>query len=210
MSTAEEILSLSPVMPVVTVEDARAGVNLAQALVRGGIHVIEVTLRTSGALQVIEAIARSVPDIRVGAGTVLSKADLDDAVRAGASFAISPGSTPSLLEAAAAAPVPYIPAIATPSELMTAWAAGYRVLKFFPASAAGGPAMLKALSGPFPAARFCPTGGITAENARSYLELPNVLCVGGSWLAPSAALAAGDWGQIEVLARQAASLRAGS
>ncbi|HEY8510066.1 MAG TPA: bifunctional 4-hydroxy-2-oxoglutarate aldolase/2-dehydro-3-deoxy-phosphogluconate aldolase [Steroidobacteraceae bacterium] len=210
MSTAEEILRLSPVMPVVTVDDARVGVNLAQALVRGGIRVIEVTLRKAGALQAIEAIARSVPDIRVGAGTVLSKADLNDAVKAGASFAISPGATPELLEAGAAASVPYIPAIATPSELMIAWNAGYRVLKFFPASVAGGPAMLKALAGPFPAARFCPTGGITPENARSYLELSNVLCVGGSWLAPSAALATGDWGQIEALARQAASLRTGS
>ena len=201
----EGFLRLSPVMPVVTIDDASTAPELARALARGGIRVIEVTLRTPAALSAIEAIARAAPDVCVGAGTVLSVSDLHAAATAGASFAISPGATGQLLAAGLTSPIPYLPAIASASELMSALAAGYRCCKFFPAAAAGGVAMLKALAGPFPEARFCPTGGITQQTLRSYLELPNVLCVGGSWLAPPEALAARDWGKIEALAAEAAA-----
>jgi 2-dehydro-3-deoxyphosphogluconate aldolase/(4S)-4-hydroxy-2-oxoglutarate aldolase len=202
--TLERILRLSPVMPVVTLQDATLAPDLARALVNGGIRVIEVTLRTPAALLAIERIASSVPEISVGAGTVVSIADLHAAGNAGASFAISPGATATLLAGGATGPVPYIPAIATASELMAGMAAGYRFFKFFPATAAGGIPMLKALGAPFPEARFCPTGGITQESARSFLELPNVLCVGGSWLTPADALQSRDWGRIEALAAKAA------
>ncbi len=203
----ERVLRLSPVMPVVTIEDATLAADLARALVRGGIRVIEVTLRTPAALQAIENIASSVAEISVGAGTVVSIADLHAAASAGATFAISPGATPTLLAGAAAGPIPYIPAIATASELMSGVAAGYRCFKFFPATAAGGIPMLKALGAPFPEIRFCPTGGITQETARSFLELPNVLCVGGSWLTPTEALRSRDWSRIESLASKAAASR---
>jgi 2-dehydro-3-deoxyphosphogluconate aldolase/(4S)-4-hydroxy-2-oxoglutarate aldolase len=206
-ASVEPILRLSPVMPVVTIDDAAVAVDLARALLRGGIRVIEVTLRTPAALAAIRAIAREVPEVRVGAGTVLSRADLDAAVDAGAAFAISPGATPELLSAGAQAGIPYLPAIATASELMSGIAAGYRFFKFFPASVSGGPAALKALAGPFADSRFCPTGGITPTSAASWLELPNVLCVGGSWLAPRDLQAARDWARIEALARNAAALR---
>jgi 2-dehydro-3-deoxyphosphogluconate aldolase/(4S)-4-hydroxy-2-oxoglutarate aldolase len=203
----EEFLRLSPVMPVVTIEDAAIAADLARALVRGGIRVIEVTLRTPAALHAIEAIARAEPDIYVGAGTVLSVSDLHSAATAGAAFAISPGSTPALLEAGRHAAIPYLPAVATASELMSGLAAGFKCFKFFPAGAAGGIAMLKSFAGPFPDARFCPTGGITQDTVRSYLELPNVLCAGGSWLSPADALAARDWRRIEALASKAAASR---
>jgi 2-dehydro-3-deoxyphosphogluconate aldolase/(4S)-4-hydroxy-2-oxoglutarate aldolase len=203
----EPFLRLSPVMPVVVIEDADTAPDLARALLRGGIRVIEVTLRTSAALRAIEAIARAAPDIAVGAGTVLSVADLQAAVNAGATFAISPGSTPALLEAGRNAAIPYLPAVATASEVMIGLAAGYRCFKFFPAGAAGGIPMLKSFAGPFPEARFCPTGGITQSTVRSYLELPNVLCAGGSWLSPADALASRDWARIEALAAAAAASR---
>lgn len=203
----ERVLRLSPVMPVVTIVDAQSAPDLARAFVRGGIRVIEVTLRTPAALEAIEMIARLVPEISVGAGTVVSIADLHAAANSGASFAISPGATPTLLAGGATGPIAYLPAIATASELMAGLAAGYRFFKFFPAGAAGGIPMLKSLAGPFPDARFCPTGGISQETARSYLDLPNVLCVGGSWLTPSDALLAHDWGRIESLASQAAASR---
>jgi 2-dehydro-3-deoxyphosphogluconate aldolase / (4S)-4-hydroxy-2-oxoglutarate aldolase len=203
----EDYLRLSPVMPVVTIEDAAIASDLARAFLRGGIRVIEVTLRTPAALRAIEAISRSEPDICVGAGTVLSITDLHSAASAGASFAISPGSTPALLAAAPLASIPYLPAVATASELMSGLAAGYRCFKFFPAGEAGGIPMLKSFAGPFPDARFCPTGGITQDTVRSYLELPNVLCAGGSWLSPGDALAARDWVRIEALAAKAAASR---
>jgi 2-dehydro-3-deoxyphosphogluconate aldolase / (4S)-4-hydroxy-2-oxoglutarate aldolase len=203
----ENFLRLSPVMPVVTIEDAAIAPDLARALFRGGIRVIEVTLRTPAALGAIEAIARAEPDICVGAGTVLSVSDLDAAASAGATFAISPGATPALLEAGTRAKIPYLPAIATASELMSGLEAGYRCFKFFPAGAAGGIPMLKSLAGPFPDAKFCPTGGITQETVGSYLELPNVLCAGGSWLSPADALAVRDWARIEALAAKAAASR---
>jgi 2-dehydro-3-deoxyphosphogluconate aldolase/(4S)-4-hydroxy-2-oxoglutarate aldolase len=203
----EGFLRLSPVMPVVTIEDASIAADLARAFVRGGIKVIEVTLRTPAALRAIEAIARAEPDICVGAGTVLSIPDLHSAADAGAAFAISPGSTATLLEAGRIASIPYLPAVATASELMSGLAAGYQFFKFFPAGAAGGIPMLKSFAGPFPDARFCPTGGITQDTVRSYLELPNVLCAGGSWLSPADALAARDWARIEMLAAKAAASR---
>lgn len=203
----ERILSLSPVMPVVVIEEAELAPELARAFVRGGIRVVEVTLRTPAALAAIEAIAREVPEIAVGAGTVLSPEDLRAAASAGATFAISPGATPALLGAAASAPIPYLPAVATASELMLGLASGHHCFKFFPAAPAGGIPMLKAFAGPFPKARFCPTGGITQESVKSYLDLPNVLCAGGSWLSPADALAARDWKRIEALAARAAASR---
>ncbi len=201
------ILRLSPVMPVVTIEDAGTAADLARALVRGGIQVIEVTLRTSQALKAIETIAAQVPEICVGAGTVMSQEDLSHAANAGAAFAISPGSTRELLTAGASFRIPYLPAVSTASELMTALAAGYSHFKLFPANVAGGLGALKAFYGPFPDARFCPTGGVTPQTAGSYLEQPNVLCVGGSWLTPGDLLKSRDWQRIESLAREAAALR---
>ena len=203
----ERILNLSPVMPVVVIEDPSLAPDLARALLRGGLRVIEVTLRTAAALHAVEAIAREVPDIAVGAGTVLSVDDLHAAADAGATFAISPGTTSTLLEAGRHGPIPYLPAVASASELMLGLAHGYHCFKFFPAALAGGVPMLKAFAGPFPQARFCPTGGITQETVRTYLDLPNVLCAGGSWLSPAQALATRDWTRIEALAATAARTR---
>jgi 2-dehydro-3-deoxyphosphogluconate aldolase/(4S)-4-hydroxy-2-oxoglutarate aldolase len=201
------ILDAAPVIPVVTVNDARRAVPLALALARGGIRAIEMTLRTPAALDAIRAIASEAPETLLGAGTVLNGRDLDDAVRAGARFAISPGSTPALLAAAKGAPIPFLPGVATASEIMSAFESGFDHLKFFPANVLGGIEALKAFAGPFPKLRFCPTGGITAANAPDYLALANVACVGGSWLTPPTAIAAGDWDQIERLAKAAAMLR---
>ncbi len=203
----ESILNLSPVMPVVVIEDPSLAPDLARALLRGGLRAIEVTLRTAAALRAIEAIARDVPDMAVGAGTVLSVEDLHAAANAGATFAISPGATPALLEAGRHGPIAYLPAAATASELMLGLAHEYHCFKFFPAALAGGVPMLKAFAGPFPQVRFCPTGGITQDTVRTYLDLPNVLCAGGSWLSPPQALAARDWTRIETLARAAARAR---
>jgi 2-dehydro-3-deoxyphosphogluconate aldolase/(4S)-4-hydroxy-2-oxoglutarate aldolase len=202
-----EILQLSPVMPVVTIEDASSAPDLARALARGGIRVIEVTLRTSQALAAIEAISGAVPEICVGAGTVMSPDDLNLAANAGAAFAISPGATRELLATGASFRIPYLPAVATASELMAGLAAGFRHFKLFPANVAGGVQALKAFYGPFPEARFCPTGGINLQSAGPYLDLPNVLCVGGSWLTPADLLKARDWARVESLAREAAGLR---
>ena len=204
LADIERILRLSPVMPVVVIDAPEIAPDLARALLAGGLRTIEVTLRTPAALRAIEAIAREVPGIAVGAGTVLSVEDLRAAADAGATFAISPGATPALLEAGVHAPIPYLPAVATASELMQGLARGYHCFKFFPAGAAGGTALLKSFAGPFPQARFCPTGGITQETVGTYLALPNVLCAGGSWLSPPEALAARDWARIEALASQAA------
>jgi len=207
--TLEEILALSPVMPVVTIADAARAAPMARALLAGGIRSIEITLRTPVALAAVAAIARDVPEMVIGVGTVLTAHDLKASAEAGASFAISPGSTPELMDAARHGPIPYLPAIATASELMAGLDRGYTAFKFFPASAAGGPATLKAFAGPFPGVRFCPTGGISLATAPDYLALPNVLCVGGSWIAPEAALEAGDTAAIERLAREAAGLKRG-
>ena len=206
----EKFLRLSPVMPVVTFTDPGVAVDVARALMRGGIRVIEVTLRTPVALEAMELIAKSVPEITVGAGTVLSLADLKASAEAGAAFAISPGSTDALLSAGTSGPIPYLPAVATASELMAGLAAGYQCFKFFPAGAAGGIPLLNALGGPFPDARFCPTGGISQSTVKSYLDLPNVLCAGGSWLTPAEAMKNKDWAAIELLAAKAAASRTAS
>jgi 2-dehydro-3-deoxyphosphogluconate aldolase / (4S)-4-hydroxy-2-oxoglutarate aldolase len=205
MVNIEEMLKRSPVLPVVTIEDASHAVDLAQALLRGGLHNIEITLRTAAALPAIEAIARAVPDMCIGAGTVLTAADLAAAASAGATFAISPGATEALY--AANGSIPWVPAIATASELMRGLESGRRCFKFFPAATAGGIAALSSLYGPFAQARFCPTGGVGLSNAAEFLRLPNVICVGGSWLTPASLQRANDWSAIEALARQSAALR---
>lgn len=202
-----DILAAGPVIAVVTITQSAHALPLARALIAGGVRGIEITLRTPHGIDAIRAIAAELPDALVGAGTVLTRADLDKAAEAGARFAVSPGSTPALYAAGRNAAIPYLPAIATPSELMAALELGYDTFKLFPAAAVGGVEMLKALGAPFPATRFCPTGGVTVENAPRYLELPNVLCVGGSWLTPPSLVAAGDWSGIERLARAAAALK---
>ena len=203
----ERVLTAAPVVPVVTIEDAGTAVPLARALVRGGLPAIEVTLRTAAALDAVKAIAAEVEGAFVGAGTVLDAAQLKQAEAAGATFAVSPGASPGLLDAAADSPVPLLPGAATASEAMALMERGYEIMKFFPAGPAGGVAYLKALAAPLPGLRFCPTGGISLQNAPDYLRLANVICVGGSWVAPQEAIAAGDWQRIEDLARQAAGLR---
>jgi 2-dehydro-3-deoxyphosphogluconate aldolase/(4S)-4-hydroxy-2-oxoglutarate aldolase len=204
----EDILATGPVLPVVVIDDPAHAVPLAKALVAGGVRAIEITLRTERALEAVRAIAAEVPEAIPGVGTVLTPADFDAAAAAGAKFAISPGATPALLDAAWASTLPYVPAVATASELMNVMAAGFTVAKFFPAAQAGGVEALKAFAGPFPTMRFCPTGGVDAQGALVYLALANVICVGGSWIAPRAAIAAGDFGKIEQLARAASALRA--
>ena len=206
--TIDEILAAGPVMPVVVIDDAAHAVPLARALVAGGIRAIEITLRTEAALEAIQAIARGVPDAIPGVGTAVTAADVLAAMNAGAKFIVSPGMTPALSEAATRSGLPFLPGIATASELMAGMAAGLAAFKFFPAAQAGGIDGLRALGGPFPSARFCPTGGVSAANAAAYLALPNVACVGGSWLAPRETIAAGDFAKIEGLAREASGLRA--
>jgi 2-dehydro-3-deoxyphosphogluconate aldolase/(4S)-4-hydroxy-2-oxoglutarate aldolase len=200
------LLSATPVIPVLVIDSTGTALPLARALVAGGLSVLEITLRTPAALDVIRAIAGEVEGAVVGAGTVLTPAQYEASERAGARFVVSPGASDALLAAAAASPVPFLPGSATASEVMRLLEGGYRCLKFFPAEPAGGVAYLKALASPLPEARFCPTGGIDADRARAYLSLPNVLCVGGSWVAPGDALAAGDWSRITRLARAAAAL----
>jgi 2-dehydro-3-deoxyphosphogluconate aldolase/(4S)-4-hydroxy-2-oxoglutarate aldolase len=203
----ESILQLAPVVAVVVVDDVRAAVALARALVAGGIKAIEVTLRTAAALEAIRAIAGEVEGAEVGAGTVLTPADLISAENAGASFAVSPGATSALLAAARDSALPYLPGAATPSESLRLFELGYRLQKFFPAESAGGVNYLRSLAGPLPQIRFCPTGGISVGNAGTYLNLPNVICVGGSWLASADIMRAQDWATVESLARAAAHLR---
>jgi 2-dehydro-3-deoxyphosphogluconate aldolase/(4S)-4-hydroxy-2-oxoglutarate aldolase len=204
--TALDVMRDAPVIPVIVLDDVAQAVPLARALVAGGIRMLEVTLRTPAALACIEAIAREVPQAVVGAGTVRSAADAQAARDAGARFAVSPGFTVSVGRACRDLGLPLLPGVATGSEIMQAQEEGYTQLKFFPAMQAGGVPMLKAWSGPFGDVRFCPTGGVSAANAGEFLALPNVACVGGSWLTPSAAVAAGDWGRITALAREAVSL----
>ncbi|MER5991753.1 MULTISPECIES: bifunctional 4-hydroxy-2-oxoglutarate aldolase/2-dehydro-3-deoxy-phosphogluconate aldolase [Streptomyces] len=204
------VLDLAPVLPVVVLEDAADAVPLARALVAGGLPAIEVTLRTPAAPDAIRAIADGVPDAVVGAGTVITPAQVDEAVEAGARFLVSPGWTEALLAAMRASGVPFLPGVSTVSEVVALLERGVREMKFFPARAAGGTAYLKALAGPLPRARFCPTGGIGADSAPDYLALPNVGCVGGSWMLPADAVAARDWDRIERLAREAAGLSAGA
>lgn len=205
--TLEPILATVPVVPVLTIEDAADAVPLARALVAGGLYVLEVTLRSGAALTAIERIAGEVEGAIVGVGTVLSKGQLMGAERAGAKFAVSPGVSPHLLYAAEDSGIPFLPGAATASEAMTLMDHGYPVQKFFPAVQAGGIPYLNALAAPLPAIRFCPTGGIDQANAASYLALSNVLCVGGSWVAPRDAVAARAWDRVETLARAAFGLR---
>ena len=198
-----EVFAQGPVVPVMVIKDLAHAVPLARALVAGGIMVLEITLRTPVAVAAIREIARAVPEAVVGAGTVTSVEELAAVSEAGAVFAISPGLTPELLEAANQGDIALIPGIATVSELMTGLQRGYDHFKFFPAEAAGGISMLKAIAGPFPQVTFCPTGGISLGNYRAYLALGNVACVGGSWVAPAEAVVQGDWGRISQLARDA-------
>ncbi len=195
-----------PAIPVVVIADAAQAPGLSRALLAGGIRAIEVTLRSDAALDAIRAIAQETPEMFLGAGTILSADDVARAAEAGARFLVSPGSTPALLQAAEAARLPFLPGVATASEAMALRERGYRRLKFFPADAAGGLIALKGLGGPLPDLEFCPTGGVGASNAADYLALANVFAVGGSWLTPADAIAAGDWGRIEALAQAAARL----
>jgi 2-dehydro-3-deoxyphosphogluconate aldolase/(4S)-4-hydroxy-2-oxoglutarate aldolase len=201
-----EIMRTGPVIPVMVIDRLEQAVPLARALVAGGVRVLEVTLRTSVALDAIEAIAREVEGALVGVGTLTWPEDLQRALDAGARFGVSPGLTPELIAAARACPLPLLPGVMTPSDVLAAQAAGYTELKLFPAQQAGGIGMLKALGGPFPDVTFCPTGGISAASAPDFLALPNVACVGGSWLTPRDAVEAGDWARIEALAREATAL----
>lgn len=202
-----ELLAAVPVVPIVTIASAGSACDVARALLRGGISAIEVTLRTPESLAAIEAIARGVPEMTLGAGTVLSRDDMRRAAAAGAVFMISPGTSPELLAAGRDLNLPYLPGIATASEIQHGMAAGYDCFKFFPSVGLGGPAALRALAGPFPTLVFCATGGITAGTAPSYLELPNVLAVGGSWIASVDAIAERDWAGIEARARDASRMR---
>jgi 2-dehydro-3-deoxyphosphogluconate aldolase/(4S)-4-hydroxy-2-oxoglutarate aldolase len=208
-SLPASVLDLAPVVPVVVIEDASDAVPLARALAAGGLPAIEVTLRTPAALEAIRGIAREVPEAVVGAGTVIRPGQVAEAVAAGSRFLVSPGWTDVLLEAMRASGVPFLPGVSTASEVVALLERGVREMKFFPAQAAGGTAYLKSLSGPLPQARFCPTGGIGATSAPDYLALPNVGCVGGSWMLPQDAVAARDWDRVEALAREAAALSAG-
>lgn len=201
--TLEEILSLAPVIPVLVIEDAAHAVPLGRALVAGGLPVLEITLRTPVAMACIERMAHEIEGAIVGAGTVLTPSARQAAADAGARFCVSPG---LIAGERAEGPAPLLPGVATASELMAGLAAGFERFKLFPANVVGGAEALKAFASPFPQARFCPTGGVNAKNAADYLALPNVACVGGSWVAPPEAVRAGDWDRITALAREAAAL----
>ena len=205
--TARQVMEDAPVIPVIVLHDVAHAVPLARALLAGGIRMLEVTLRTPQALACMEAIAREVPEAVVGAGTVRSAADAQAAAMAGARFAVSPGYTRAVGRACRDLGLPLLPGVASGSEIMMAQEDGLMVLKFFPAMQAGGVAMLKAWSGPFGDVSFCPTGGVTLHNAPELLALPNVLCVGGSWLVPGDAMVQGDWARITQLARDVAQLK---
>lgn len=200
------VLEGQPVIPVLKISRVADAVPLARALARGGLPAVEITLRTPAALEAIEAVAAEVPEAIVGAGTILNGAQFAEAAAAKARFIVSPGSTAELLEAASSSDIPLLPGAITPGEIMAAQAAGYSVLKFFPAEQAGGAAFLKSLASPFAGVKFCPTGGIGPANAGDYLSLGNVVCVGGSWVAPDDLIAAGRWDEIAELARGAAGM----
>lgn len=201
-----QTLSISPVIPVIVIDDVTIARPLAEALVAGGLKVLEVTLRTDAALAAISEMAK-VPGAIVGSGTVRNALQMGHSVDAGAQFMVSPGAAPRLLEAAEAHAIPLLPGIATPTEAMTAAEHGYQMLKFFPAEALGGAKVLKAYASPLPDITFCPTGGIDMAKAKDYLALPNVICVGGSWIMPADAIASRDWARVEALAREAAQLK---
>ncbi|RVY17914.1 KHG/KDPG aldolase [Helicobacter pylori] len=198
-----EILQISPIVPVVVIENIKDAVPLAQSLIEGGIPIIEVTLRSSCALEAIELIAKNVPKMRVGAGTILNLTQLEQAQNRGAEFLISPGLTPSLLEHAKKKNMPLIPGVSSSSEVMQALELGYSTLKFFPAEYCGGVKLLNAFNGPFKGVKFCPTGGISVDNMRSYLNLENVLCVGGSWLTPKDLIQNKEWDKITEICKRA-------
>lgn len=200
-------LKLQPVVPVLIVEDAKTAVPLARALVAGGLKAIEITLRTDAALEAVRLVAQEVDGAVVGAGTILNAAHYAAAVDAGSQFIVSPGTTQELLDVARQSDIPLLPGAATASEVMALREEGYKVLKFFPAEQAGGAAYLKALSSPLAGTLFCPTGGISLKNAMDYLSLPNVVCVGGSWVAPKELVSAGDWAGITKLASEASALK---
>lgn len=204
--TIEEICGLAPVVPVLVIDDAAQAGPLAEALVAGGLRALEVTLRTPAALDAIRAMSEAAPDAVVGAGTLLSRDDVRAAQEAGAKFGVSPGATDAVLDAAAEAGMPFLPGVATPSEAMRAAERGYEIVKFFPAEANGGIPVLKAWASPLAKLRFCPTGGVSPKNAAEYLALPNVVCVGGSWVADKKLMAAGDWTAVRSLAAAAAVL----
>ncbi|GAA9074967.1 bifunctional 4-hydroxy-2-oxoglutarate aldolase/2-dehydro-3-deoxy-phosphogluconate aldolase [Helicobacter pylori] len=201
-----EVLQISPIIPVVVIENIKDAVPLAQSLVEGGIHIIEVTLRSSCALEAIELIAKNVPKMRVGAGTILNPTQLEQAQNRGAEFLISPGLTIKLLEYAKKKDMPLIPGVSSSSEVMQALELGYNALKFFPAEYCGGVKLLNAFNGPFKGVKFCPTGGISADNMRSYLNLENVLCVGGSWLTPKNLIQNKEWDKITGICKRSLAL----
>jgi 2-dehydro-3-deoxyphosphogluconate aldolase / (4S)-4-hydroxy-2-oxoglutarate aldolase len=203
------IMALAPVIPVLTVQSVEDGLAQAKALVAGGLYAIEVTLRTPSALAAIEAIVEHVPGAVAGAGTVVTVQQMDEALAVGARFLVSPGATPELADAAAQSPVPFIPGCATASEAMALRELGFRGLKLFPAEAVGGARLLASFAAPLPDLRFCPTGGLDLGKASEYLKLPNVACVGGSWMLPKDALSRGDYARVESLAREAAALKRG-
>ncbi|GAA8538171.1 bifunctional 4-hydroxy-2-oxoglutarate aldolase/2-dehydro-3-deoxy-phosphogluconate aldolase [Helicobacter pylori] len=202
-----EILQISPIVPVVVVEDIKDAVPLAQSLIEGGIPIIEVTLRSSCALEAIELIAKNVPKMRVGAGTILNLTQLEQAQNKGAEFLISPGLTIKLLEHAKKKDMPLMPGVSSSSEVMQALELGYNALKFFPAEYCGGVKLLNAFNGPFKGVKFCPTGGISVDNMRSYLALENVVCVGGSWLTPKDLVQNKEWDKITEICKRALALR---
>ncbi|EQL53245.1 bifunctional 4-hydroxy-2-oxoglutarate aldolase/2-dehydro-3-deoxy-phosphogluconate aldolase [Helicobacter pylori] len=202
-----EVLQISPIIPVVVIENIKDAVPLAQSLVEGGIHIIEVTLRSSCALEAIELIAKNVPKMRVGAGTILNPTQLEQAQNRGAEFLISPGLTIKLLEYAKKKDMPLIPGVSSSSEVMQALELGYSALKFFPAEYCGGVKLLNAFNGPFKGVKFCPTGGISADNMHSYLNLENVLCVGGSWLTPKNLIQNKEWDKITEICKRSLALR---
>ncbi len=202
-----EILQISPIVPVVVVENIKDAVPLAQSLIEGGIQIIEVTLRSNCALETIELIAKNVPKMRVGAGTILNPTQLEQAQNRGAEFLISPGLTIKLLEYAKKKNMPLIPGVSSSSEVMQALELGYSALKFFPAEYCGGVKLLNAFNGPFKGVKFCPTGGISVDNMRSYLDLENVLCVGGSWLTPKNLIQNKEWDKITEICKRALALR---
>lgn len=206
-TTITRIMCTAPVIPVITLDRAESALSLAEALVSGGLPVLEVTLRTPHALAAIRAIKQEFPDAIVGAGTVISRTQFQQSLDAGAEFIVSPGFTPELLACAKSTAIPFLPGVNTPSEIMQLLAHGISAMKFFPAEAAGGVAMLKAIGAPLPQALFCPTGGITPQNAGDYLALANVACVGGSWMVTKALVDGNRWNEIRALARTAAALK---
>ncbi len=204
--TVREVMQTSPVIPVMVIDDINDAVPMAQALVSGGLRVLEITLRTEVALEAIKIIKAEVPEALVGAGTILNPAHLEQALLAGSEFIVTPGTTVNLLDAAADIAVPFLPGVSTGSDVMRLLERGFEAMKFFPAQAAGGTAMLKSFAGPFGQVQFCPTGGINLSNAKSYLALNNVACVGGSWMLPAAAIKQKDWASVRQLAAEASAL----